>query len=160
LVIDSNDSGTVCVWQGHVVLTGTGIEVQSDYLRGETAGKGDPLTGTGSYSSYKHMLATGHVRIVRGEYVATCGQAEMFPQEDRIVLTDHPVVTSPRGEQSGTTITLSKDAQGNRHVAVDGAGDAKTRTEIRGLKGINLAAPKPAAEDGGAAKTAPPPIAK
>jgi len=160
LDVDYTDSGTTCVWRGQVVLTSTGIEVHSDYLRGEIAGKGDPLAaGTASYGTYKYMLATGHVRIVRGEYVATCGRAELFPQEDRIVLTDHPVVTSPRGKQTGTTITLSKDAAGNRHVAVDGGGD-KTETEIRGLKPIDLASPKAAPDDGGAPRPAPPPIAK
>src|SRR6185312_8646564 len=43
LDVDYTDSGTTCVWRGQVVLTSTGIEVHSDYLRGEIAGKGDPL---------------------------------------------------------------------------------------------------------------------
>jgi len=38
------------------------------------------------------------VRIVQGDREATCGRAEVFPREDKIILTEEPMVTDHGNE--------------------------------------------------------------
>src|SRR5579871_3137739 len=88
----STDNETTTIFHDDVVATGNNITLYCDYLKVITTGinnKGETLA---KHDKFKYMLATGHVRILQGDRVATCGRAELFPGEDRIVLTENPVV--------------------------------------------------------------------
>lgn len=51
-------------------------------------------------------LATGNVRITAGDRRATCDQLELFPREDKAVLTGDPRVWQDNDLISGTKITI------------------------------------------------------
>jgi lipopolysaccharide export system protein LptA len=76
------------------------LRITCDYLKAiSDTPKGAPA---GSPPQFRYLLATGHVHILQGDVDATSGQAEVFPQEGRMVLTDHPVVTD---HAKGATFT-------------------------------------------------------
>jgi hypothetical protein len=43
-------------------------------------------------NQFKSLIATGRVKIVQGERIATCGRADVLPGDDKIILTDKPMV--------------------------------------------------------------------
>jgi lipopolysaccharide export system protein LptA len=98
IVSDGFDSTTIgtettTFFTGHVVVTGTNLKINCDRLKvisDRQEGKGDPSR---QGQKFKYFLATGHVHIMQLEREATCGRAEVFLAEDRMVLTDEPVVT-------------------------------------------------------------------
>ena len=49
--------------------------------------KGDPKATIGKYGYFKTLVAIGNVKIIQGDREATCGHAEIFPGEDRVVLS-------------------------------------------------------------------------
>jgi lipopolysaccharide export system protein LptA len=84
---------TVMVCTGDVVVTSGELRVTCDYLKAITL---PPAQGApGGQPSFQYLLATGHVHIVQGDRDATCGRAEMFPPEGKVVLTGNPVLTDP-----------------------------------------------------------------
>jgi lipopolysaccharide export system protein LptA len=54
---------------------------------------------------FRYLLATGNVRMVQGDREATCGRAEVFPREERVVLTEQPVLLD---RSADTVITGDK----------------------------------------------------
>lgn len=89
----STDTETTSYFRGHVVVVGTDLRIECDQLKVISARTGDKSETIGGQSNFKYILATGHVRIVQGDREAVCGAAEVLPQENKITLTDHPVVT-------------------------------------------------------------------
>jgi len=94
---DSNttDKETTTYFTGHVVVTGNNLKITCDKLTVISlpqSGKSSDPAGEGQ--KFKYLLATGHVHILQGEREATCGRADVFPLEDRMVLTQSPVVTN------------------------------------------------------------------
>ncbi len=83
------------------------------------------------------MLATGHVRIIQGDRVATCGRAEVFPGEDRIVLTEDPVVrsTSEHYKVSGPRMILYR---GQRRAVIEGTPDQPTHVLLPAIKDLGF----------------------
>jgi lipopolysaccharide export system protein LptA len=80
---------------GHIRVTGTNLEITCDRVEifaitksGEKPDGRVPETG-----NIRRMLATGNVVIAQEGQRATCGTAEVLPSEERIILTDSPVVT-------------------------------------------------------------------
>jgi lipopolysaccharide export system protein LptA len=98
----SSDADTTSYFTGHVVVTGNDIRIECDRLEVISARTGDKTDTIGTQSSFKYILATGHVRIVQGAREAACARAEVLPQENRITLTGQPVVTD---HGNGTVFT-------------------------------------------------------
>jgi len=98
----STDTETTSFFSGHVVVTGNDIRIECDRLKVISARSGDRADTIGTQNSFKYILATGHVLITQGDREAACGRAEVLPQDNKITLTGHPVVTD-RG--NGTTYT-------------------------------------------------------
>ena len=89
------------VLSGHIRVTGTNLAITCDRVEifaiskpGEKPDGRIPETG-----NIRRMLATGNVIISQEGQRATCGTAEVLPSEERIILTENPVVcllyTSP-----------------------------------------------------------------
>ena len=102
-----------------VTLTGTNIKIVCDHLEIVATGIGDDDSATvPAMEKFKHLLATGNVSIVQGDREATCGRAEVFPKENKIELTEKPVVIDHgidwRGE--GKKITMHR---GERRVQIE-----------------------------------------
>ena len=94
------------------------------------------------------------MKIVQGDRAATCGRAEVFPREDKIELTEKPVVID-RGidwRGAGRKITMFR---GERRVVIEGS-------EFEGpeIRDLGFDPKQPAAPSGAApAGSTPPPAA-
>lgn len=102
-----------------VTLIGTNIKIVCDHLEITALGIGpDKTASVPDLEKFKHLLATGNVNIVQGDREATCGRAEVFPKENRIELTEKPVVID-RGigwRGAGSKITMFR---GERRVRIE-----------------------------------------
>src|SRR4051812_33404877 len=90
----STDTETIATFRDQVVVTGNNLKVTCDFLKVIASRKGDPKATIGKYGYFKSLVATGHVKIIQGDREATCGRAEIFPGEDRVVLSESPTVRS------------------------------------------------------------------
>lgn len=134
---------------GSVTLVGTDLKIVCDRLEFTAQGVGDKTATLPSLDKFKYMLATGHVIIVQSEREATCGRAEVLPREDKVVLTENPVLIDHGTDwtSAGEKITLLR---GERRVIVD-----KSRVTGPALKNLSYdAAPSTMPADG-AAKPGP-----
>jgi lipopolysaccharide export system protein LptA len=103
---------------GSVTLTGTNLRILCDRLEIIAEGIGDKTSTAPTLDKFKYLLATGHVRIVQGDREATCGRAEVLPRENKVVLTEDPVVidNGTGWVNAGEKITMLR---GDRRVIVD-----------------------------------------
>lgn len=88
----STDTETTSVFTGRVVVTGTNLKLTCDRLDIVAMRKADPGATIGKIEGFKSLVATGNVRIIQGDREAACGRAEVFPGDDKIILTGQPVV--------------------------------------------------------------------
>jgi lipopolysaccharide export system protein LptA len=115
----SNDTESTFTFRDNVTAVGNGMTLQCDFLKVIATRVGDKAATLGKYGKFKYMLATGHVKMTQGDRVATSGRAEMFPEEDRVVLTEKPVVKieSEHYEASGPRMILYR---GQRRAVIEG----------------------------------------
>ena len=133
------------VCTGAVTLIGTDLKITCDRLEFTALGVGDKTSTLPNLDKFKYMLATGHVVIVQADREATCGRAEVLPREDKVVLTENPVLIDHGTDwtSAGEKITLLR---GERRVIVDKS--RVTGPAIRDLGYEKAPATTPA--DGGA----------
>jgi lipopolysaccharide export system protein LptA len=86
------DTETVSVFDGHVVVVGTGLRLTCDHLEVVSVRIGDKDDTIGQQDRFKSLIALGNVHIIQGEREATCGRADVRPRENKITLTENPVV--------------------------------------------------------------------
>ncbi len=86
------DTQTQGVFSGNVVVTGTNMKMTCDRLEIIASRIGDKTITVGKLDKFKYLLATGKVHMIQGDREAFCGRAEIYPREDRIVLTEKPMV--------------------------------------------------------------------
>ncbi|MGH8019922.1 MAG: LptA/OstA family protein [Opitutaceae bacterium] len=101
------------VMTDNVRLVGTNIEVTCDKLEvfAETKKEEKDAGNFSGISGIRRVLATGHVVIMQEGRRATAGRAEVLPQENKIVLTEEPVVTDPQGTVAGSKIEIFRGEQ-------------------------------------------------
>jgi hypothetical protein len=106
----STDADTTFTFHDNVRFTGTDLKLTCDYLRVVVLRTGDPKATIGKVDKFRSLLATGHVNIYQTDREAACGRAEVLPQEDKIVLTETPVVVlhNPEFRGAGKKITMFK----------------------------------------------------
>ena len=111
-----NETRGVCT--GSVTLVGTDLKIICDRLEFVALGIGDKSSTLPTLDKFKYMLATGHVVITQADREATCGRAEVLPHEDKVVLTENPVLIDKATDwtSAGEKITLLR---GERRVIVD-----------------------------------------
>ncbi len=114
----STDEETRAVATGSVVLTGTNLRITCDRLEIIASRIGEKDATVGTLEKFKYLLATGRVKIIQDDRTATCGRAEVFPREDKVVLTEDPVIVDSSTDfvAAGERITLLR---GKREVLVD-----------------------------------------
>jgi lipopolysaccharide export system protein LptA len=104
----STDTETRSIFKENVTVTGNNLRITCDKLdvtavrmigKDAQAEKNATLP---SVEKFKTLVATGNVHIVQGEREVTCGRAEVFPGEDRVVLTEKPVVIDNDGPYVAT----------------------------------------------------------
>jgi len=102
---------------------------------------GDKTATIGTIDKFKFLIATGKVNIVQGDREANCGRAEVYPREDKIVLTDKPVVID---HDNGTVATgdVIEMLRGQRRVT-----SSNVHVTFPAIKNLgydkNAPAPKP-----------------
>lgn len=138
----STDTETTTTFHDQVVAVGNNLTLNCDYLKVIATRVGDKGATLGKYGRFRYLLATGHVRIVQGDRVATCGRAEVFPGEDRIVLTENPVVRieSEHYEASGPRMVMYR---GQRRAVIEGTPSHPSHVLLPGIKDLGFPAEKP-----------------
>ena len=135
----STETESIATFRDHVVVTASNLKLTCDYLKVVTSRKGDPKAIIGKQSYFKSLIATGHVRLVQSDRIATCGRAEIFPDEDRVVLSREtksepfPSVTFDKTVMTGPRMILYR---GQRRAVVepeDGVGVRLTGPTIKDL---------------------------
>ena len=114
----STDDETTITFRDKVLVTGTELKLVCDFLQVVVRRKGDAAATLGTIDKFRSMLATGNVILVQGDREAACGRAEVLPEQDRVILTDHPVVVDrdQKTRIAGEKITLLR---GQRQVLVE-----------------------------------------
>lgn len=101
------------VFIGNVRITGTNLEITCDRLEIYSVSDTDEPAegGLSDAGDIRRMLAIGNVAIAQAGRRATCGVAEVLPQEDRIILTEKPVVSDIEMgvTMRGTRMTYHRD---------------------------------------------------
>jgi lipopolysaccharide export system protein LptA len=131
----STDTEITSTFRNKVVVTGNNLKLTCDFLTVVAVRKGgDPAAAIGKYGYFKSLVATGHVRIVQGDREATCGRAEIFPGEDKIILSEKvgdalPRVRSLDDQYSaeGPRVILYR---GQRRAVIEGEGEHGPGTRI------------------------------
>jgi lipopolysaccharide export system protein LptA len=116
--MSSTDTETFAITTGNVVLTGTNLRITCDRLEMTASRIGDKTATVGNLEKIKLILAIGNVHIVQGDREATCQRAEVFPREDKVVLTEDPVYKDHSSGLvgAGDRVTMFR---GKREVQVD-----------------------------------------
>lgn len=154
LDMQSTDDESTFVFTGLVTVLGNNMQLRCDRLEAVTTrAQKDILrdkekTSLGQVGKFKSLVATGRVRIEQGDRVATCGRAVVLPGEERITLTEDPMVRDGESTAVGETITLLR---GQRRAIID-----KARITLPGLKdlGFHKDTPAPTPEPAVPAKPA------
>ena len=133
----SSDTETVATFKDKVVVTGNDIIMHCDYLKVTAFRKGDPKATIGKYGNFKSLVATGNVKIIQADRVAACGRAEVFPGEDRIVLTDHPTIKGADDQYAaeGYRMTLYK---GQRRAVIESDPSERTRIILPAINDLGF----------------------
>lgn len=118
LEMTSTDDETTAVATSNVILTGTNLRITCDRLTIIAARLGDKDATIGTVEKFKYILATGNVRILQGDRESTSQRAEVFPREDKVVLSEDPVIIDHSNGfvAAGEKITLFR---GKREVFVE-----------------------------------------
>jgi lipopolysaccharide export system protein LptA len=101
----STETETRSIFKENVIVTGNNLRLTCDKLDVTAVrmlGKDDKNATIPTVEKFKTLVATGNVHIVQGEREVTCGKAEVFPGEDRVVLTEKPVVIDNDGPYVAT----------------------------------------------------------
>lgn len=138
LRIPKNETEVRAIFDDTVKLVGNGITITCDHLEVVRIPPGDNSVIL-VQDQYKSIVATGHVNITMGDRLATCGRAEIFPAEDKLVLTDDPVVIdrAQSSSISGTEMTLHR---GSNEIEV-----TNSKSIVPGMKDFGPGKNKPAA---------------
>jgi len=139
----SNPEGTEthAIFKGNVTVTGNEIQLTCDRLDILAERIGDKTATIGKIDKFKSLIATGKVKIIQGDREANCGRAEVYPREEKIVLTENPVVI----DHSGPTIATGDVIEMLRgHRRVTGTNVRITLPTLKNLSyDKNSPTPKP-----------------
>jgi lipopolysaccharide export system protein LptA len=149
LEMQSTDEESTFLFTGLVTVTGNNMKLTCDRLEAVTVRTQKDIlhdkdkSALGQVGKFKRMLATSRVRIEQGTRVATCGRAEVLPTEERIILTEDPMVRDGESVAVGERMFLNR---GERRVIIEKARIILPTIKDLGFpKGTPAPAPTPAA---------------
>ena len=144
----STEKETTFNFRNGVTVTGTNLKLTCDELEVVARRSGDPAATFGKQENFKSLVATGNVRIIQNDREAVCERAEVFPGEDKVVLTGNPKVRSLDGqyEASGPTMVLHR---GERRAEIIKDDKERPRITLPPLNdlGFDKQLPKKKADD-------------
>lgn len=149
----STEHETTFTFRSKVTVTATNMKLTCDELVVVARRSGDPAATLGKQENFKSLIATGQVRILQNDREATCGRAAVYPDDDKVELTENPVV---RGLKEGWVQTGPKMVlyRGERRAVIEGTATERPRLTLPPLKDLGYEKEKPKAKAG--AKSAPP----
>ncbi len=114
----STEKETTITFRDHVVVIGTNMKLNCDYLEVVVERSGDPALTVGKLEKFRSMLATGNVLLVQGGREAACGRALVLPGKEEVTLSENPVVVDhdQNTRAAGKTIILYR---GQHKVHID-----------------------------------------
>lgn len=114
----SEGDETKAICTGKVTVTGTNLRIECDRLELTATRIGDKNASVPTLEKFRYLLATGHVSINQGTRTATCGRAEVLPREEKVILTEDPVVIDHATDfvSAGEKITMLR---GQERVVVE-----------------------------------------
>ncbi len=138
----STEKETTFTFSKGVKVSATNMELTCDDLVVIARRTGDPAATLGKQENFKSLIATGNVRIVQNDREATCGRAAVYPGEDRVELTDNPVVRSTKEGwvQTGPKMVLHR---GERRAVIEGNATERPRLMLPPLKDLGYDKEKP-----------------
>ncbi|MEO7412741.1 MAG: LptA/OstA family protein [Opitutaceae bacterium] len=150
----STDKEITSTFRDKVLVTGNNLKLTCDFLTVIAIRKDDGAAALGKYGYFKSLVATGNVRIVQGDREATCGRAEIFPGEDKIVLSENPLVRDT-GNESSFTAPVLELYRGQRRAIAPAQPGGRTRIVLPALKDLGYEKDKATPSPDPAPKTAP-----
>jgi lipopolysaccharide export system protein LptA len=139
-----------------VTVSGTNLKMTCENLEVVARRSGDPEATFGKQENFKSLVATGNVRIVQSDREATCERAEVFPDDDKVVLTGNPKVRSTDGQYqaSGPKMVLHR---GERRAQIIAEGGERPRISLPPLKDLGYEKEKKKAPSKGTPEAGTPP---
>ncbi len=133
----STDTLTTFVFTKRVVVTGTNLRLTCDKLEVITTRQGDVTATIGKLGHFKSLVATGNVRLLQSDREAACGRAEVLPDDDKIILTDNPVVKdlANGATASGPRMVLFR---GERRAVIEGGEANPSRIVLPAIKDLGF----------------------
>jgi lipopolysaccharide export system protein LptA len=131
----STDKESTFTFRERVSVTATNLTLTCDELVVVARRSGDPAATLGKQENFKSLIATGDVRIVQGDREALCGRAEVFPDEDKVVLTENPRVRLVDGsyEATGPRMILER---GERRAVIEGTPAERPKLVLPPMKDL------------------------
>ena len=153
----STEKETTFTFRKNVKVTATNMTLTCDELVVVAKRSGDPAATLGKQENFKSLIATGNVHLVQNDREATCGRAAVYPGDDKVELTENPVVRSVKEGwvQTGPKMVLHR---GERRAIIESVGDERPRLTLPPLKDLGYEKEKPKAKKDGekpAAESAP-----
>ena len=147
----STEKETTFTFSKGVKVTATNMVLTCDDLVVIARRSGDTAATVGKQENFKSLIATGNVRIVQNDREATCGRAAVYPGDDKVELTESPVVRSTKEGwvQTGPKMVLYR---GERRAVIEGTATERPRLTLPPLKDLGYDKEKP---KDGKAKEAP-----
>jgi lipopolysaccharide export system protein LptA len=131
----STEKETTFTFRNGVTVTGTNLKLTCDHLEVIARRTGDPSATFGKQENFKSLIATGKVHIVQSDREATCERAEVFPGDDKVILTGDPKVRSIDGQYqaAGPKMVLHR---GERRAQIISEGGERPRISLPPLKDL------------------------
>jgi lipopolysaccharide export system protein LptA len=131
----STEKETTFTFRGGVTVTATNMTLTCDELVVVAWRTGDPAATLGKQENFKSLIAHGHVRILQNDREATCGHAAVYPGEDKVELTENPVVRGLKEGwvQTGPKMTLFR---GERRAVIEGNATERPRLTLPAMKDL------------------------
>lgn len=138
----STEKETTFTFSKGVKVSATNMVLTCDDLVVIARRSGDPAATLGKQENFKSLIATGNVRILQNDREATCGRAAVYPGEDKVELSENPVVRSLKEGwvQTGPRMVLHR---GERRAVIEGIGENRPRLVLPPLKDLGYDKEKP-----------------
>ena len=137
---------TTFIYSKGVKVAATNMTLTCEELVVIARRSGDPAALVGKPEKFKSLVATGGVRLIQDDREATAIRAEVFPDQDRVVLTGDPVVVRSVKDGWAQTGPEAELLRGERRAVFKSKGDVRPETTLPPLKdlGYEKQKPKPA----------------
>ncbi len=149
----STEKETTFTFTKGVKVTATNMTLTCSDLVVVAVRGGDPSATIGNQQNFKSLIATGGVRIVQNDREALAQRAEVFPGEDKVILSGNPIVRSTKDgwEQNGQGMQLVL-YRGERRAILEGPEGTRAKLIMPPLKDLGYDMEK----EKGKEKTQPP----